>query len=78
MTELQSDILIAILPADKSSSIVIPNCEDFLEECMDHINNGPCQLLKKDPATKLKAKALKELKVLKDNGFIDNKLNLLT
>ena len=45
---------------------------------MDHINNGSCQLLKKDPATKLKAKALKELKVLKDNGFIDNKLNLLT
>ena len=77
MKELQSDILIVILPA-KSSSIVILTCEDYLEEFMDHINNGPCQLLKKDPATKLKAKGLKELKVLKDNGFIDNKLNLLT
>ena len=49
---------------------------------MDHINNGPYQLLKKDPTTKIKAKTLKQLKVLKDNEFIDNKLyyylNLLT
>ena len=36
--------------------------------------NGPYQLLKKDPTTKIKAKTLKQLKVLKDNEFIDNKL----
>ena len=41
---------------------------------MDHINNGPYQLLKKDLATKTKKKKLKQLKVLKDNEFIDNKL----
>ena len=41
---------------------------------MDHINNGPYELLKKDPTTKTKTKALKQLKVLKDNKFIDNKL----
>ena len=41
---------------------------------MDHINNGPYQLLKKDPTTKIKTKTLKQLKVLKDNKFIDNKL----
>ena len=41
---------------------------------MDHINNGPYQLLKKDPTTKIKAKTLKQLKILKDNEFIDNKL----
>ena len=41
---------------------------------MDHINNGPYQLLKKDPTTKIKAKTLKQLKVLKNNEFIDNKL----
>ena len=41
---------------------------------MDHINNGPYQLRKKDPTTKIKAKTLKQLKVLKDNEFIDNKL----
>ena len=40
---------------------------------MDHINNGPYQLLKKDPTTKIKTKTLKQLKVLKDNKFIDNK-----
>ena len=75
MKELQSDILIVILPA-KSSSIVILTCEDYLEEFMDHINNGPCQLLKKDPATEFKAKALRKSKVLKDNAFIDNKTKL--
>ena len=41
---------------------------------MGHINNGPYQLLKKDPISKLKAKTSKQLKVLKDNDFIDNKL----
>ena len=45
-----------------------------MEKCRDHINNGPYQLLKKDPTNKIKAKTLKQLKVLKDNKFIDNKL----
>ena len=40
----------------------------------DHINNDPYQLLKKDPTTKIKTKTLKQLKVPKDNEFIDNKL----
>ena len=44
---------------------------------MDHKNNGPYQLLKKDPTTKIKTKTLKQLKVLKDNEFIDNKLYYL-
>ena len=30
--------------------------------------------VKKDPTTKIKTKILKQLKVLKDNKFIDNKL----
>ena len=30
--------------------------------------------LKKDPTTKIKAKALKQLKAQKDSEFIDNKL----
>ena len=54
--ELQSDTSIVILPADKGRSTVILNREDYLEKCMDHINNGPYQLLKKDPTTKIKAK----------------------
>ena len=44
---------------------------------MDHINNDPYKLLKKDPTNKIKAKALKQLKVLKDNEFINNKLYYL-
>ena len=41
---------------------------------MDHIINGPYQLLKKDPTTKIKVKTLKQLKALKDNEFIYNNL----
>ena len=41
---------------------------------MDDINNGPYLLLKKDPTIKIKTKTLKQLKVLKDNELIDNKL----
>ena len=39
---------------------------------MDHINNGSYQLL--NSTTKIKTKTLKQLKVLKDNEFTDNKL----
>ena len=74
LKELQSDTSIVILPADKGRSTVILNHEDYLEKCMDHINNGPYQLLEKDPTSKIKTKTLKQLKVLKDNKFIDNKL----
>ena len=74
MKELQSDTSIVILPADKGRSTVILNRENYLEKCMDHINNGPYQLLKKDTTTKIKTKTLKQLKVLKVNEFIDNKL----
>ena len=41
---------------------------------MDQINNGLYQLHKKDCTIKIKFKALKQLKVLKDKEFIDNKL----
>ena len=41
---------------------------------MDQINNGPYQLLKKDPTTQIKAKTLKQPMASKDNEFIDNKL----
>ena len=74
LKELRSDTSIVILPADKGRSTVILNREDYLEKCMNHINNGPHQLLNKDPATKIKTKTLKQIKVLKDNEFIDNKL----
>ena len=68
MKELQSDTSIVILPARKGRCTVILNREDYLETCMDH------QLFKKDPTTKIKTKALKQLKVLKGNLLIDNKL----
>ena len=74
LKELQSDTSIVILPADKRRSTVILYRKDYLEKCMDHINNGPYQLLKNDTTTKIKTKILKQLKVLKNNEFIENKL----
>ena len=74
LKELQSDTSIVILPADKGRSTVILNREDYFEKVMDHINNGPYQLLKKNPTSKIKSKTLKQLEVLKDNEFIDNKV----
>ena len=59
LKELQSDKSIVILLADKGRSNVILNREDYLEKCMSHINNGPYQLLKKDPNTKIKTTTLK-------------------
>ena len=74
MKELQSHTSVVCLPADKGRSTVIFNCEDYLEKCIDHINTGPYQLHKKDSTTKIKTKTLKQLKVLKDSEFIDNKI----
>ena len=68
MEELQSDTSVIILPADKSRSSVILNREDYLEKRMNHINNGPYELLKKDPATKIKGKTLRQLNALKHNS----------
>ena len=47
MKELQSNTSTLILIADKGRSAVIVNCEDYLKKCMNHIKNGPYQLLKK-------------------------------
>ena len=74
LKELQSDPWIVTLSADKGTSTVILNLENYLEKSMNQINNCPYQLLKKDPTTKIKIKTLKQLKDLNDNGFIDNKL----
>ena len=72
LKNLQSDTSIVILPADKGRSNVILNREGYLGKFVNHTNNGPYQLLKKDPTTKTKTKTLKQLKILKDNEFIDN------
>ena len=54
LKELQSDLSIVILPADKGRSTFILNRENYLQKFIDHINNGPYQLLKKDPTAKIK------------------------
>ena len=78
LKELQSDTSVVYLPADKGRSTIILNRRDYLEKCIDHINNGPYQLLNKDTTTKIKAKTLKQSKFIKDNEFIDNKISYLS
>ena len=73
LKELQADTSIVILPADRGRSTIIPSREGRLGRCMDHIGNGTYQLLKKDPTTEIKTKASKQLKVLRDSEFTDNK-----
>ena len=65
LKELQSDTSVVILPANKGRSTVILKREDRLKKCMDHTNNGLDQLLKNDPAAKIKAKTVNETV----NGF---------
>ena len=74
LKELQSDTSILILPADKGRSTVILNHEEYLEKYMNHLNNGPYQLLIKDPTTKIKTKTLEKLNIFKHNEFIENNL----
>ena len=64
LKEIQSDTSIVTLPADKVRSTLILNREVYH---MDHIKNGPHQLLKKDAPSK--SKALKPLEVLKNIEF---------
>ena len=78
LKELQFDTSVVYLPADKGRSTIILNRRDYLEKCIDHINNGPYQLLNKDTTTKIKAKTLKQSKFIKDNEFIDNKISYLS
>ena len=54
---------IAILPADKDRAAIIPNHEDYLEKCIDHIHNAPRHLFKKDTTTKMKVDCGKLLKM---------------
>ena len=58
LKKLQSDISIVILPTERST--VILNRKDYLEKCIDHINNGTYQLFKKDTATKIKTNTSKQ------------------
>ena len=70
MEELQSDTSVVILPAEKGRSPVILNRDDYLEKRMNHINNGPYESLRKDPATNIKGKTLRQLKALKGNFWL--------
>ena len=54
LKELQPDTSIVILPAGKGRSTVILNREDYLEKCVDQINNGLYQLLKKQDIETIK------------------------
>ena len=61
--KLKSDTSTVILPPDKCRS----NHDKYLEKCMDHINNGPYQLLKKGPINKIKGIENQDLETIKNS-----------
>ena len=63
-----------ILLADKGRATVILNKQDYFNKCNNHINNGPCEHLKKDLTESIKRECLKKLKSLKDRNIIDQSL----
>ena len=68
---MKSEVYVEYL---KCRSTAFLNREDYLEKCMNHINNGPYQSIKKVSTTKISARTLKQLKALKDNNLIYSKL----
>lgn len=74
LNELRKDDSIIILPADKGRATVILNKDDYHQKCLDHIENGPYKILKRDPSRGIKESIRKKLQSLKDNCHIDDKL----
>lgn len=58
LIELQSIISIVALTVDKDRATVILCCEDYLENCIDHINNSLNQFFEKDLTNNFKAMTL--------------------
>ena len=65
------DESITILPADRGRATVILYKVDYLEKCLEHINNRPYKYLKHDHTESIKRKARKKLQSLKDREIID-------
>ena len=54
LLNLKKDKDIVILPADKGRATVIMNKTDYYRKCDEHIENGPYELVKRDPTYTIK------------------------
>ena len=69
---------IIILPTGKGRATVILNKEDYIRKYNEHLENGPCIKIKKDPTNSVVSQITRKRSVLRDNKLIDQQqyLNL--
>ncbi|XP_078372758.1 uncharacterized protein LOC144656411 [Oculina patagonica] len=68
LKSLKEDESIMVLPADKGRASVVMDADTYRTKISTLIENGPYQLLNKDPTDRLTRKLSKELLTLKRNG----------
>ncbi|KAL9965907.1 hypothetical protein ACROYT_G029766 [Oculina patagonica] len=68
LKSLKEDESIMVLPADKGRASVVMDADTYRTKMSTLIENGPYQLLNKDPTDRLTRKLSKELLTLKRNG----------
>ncbi|XP_078384814.1 uncharacterized protein LOC144667294 [Oculina patagonica] len=68
LKSLKEDESITVLPADKGRASVVMDADTYRTKMSTLIENGPYQLLNKDPTDRLTRKLSKELLTLKRNG----------
>ncbi|XP_072023437.1 uncharacterized protein [Amphiura filiformis] len=75
LRDLKSDDNIMILPADKGRATVVMNKTSYQDKANELLaDKNTYELIKKDPTAKYKNRLVDQLKVLKDEEWIDFKL----
>ena len=70
LKSLKEDEYIMILPADKGRASVVMDTDTYRAKMSTLIENGPYQLLNKDPTDRLTHKLSKKLLTLKRSGYL--------
>ena len=70
LKSLKEDESIMVLPADKGRASVVMDTDAYRAEMSTFIENGPHQLLKKDPTDRLTRKLSEKLLTLKRSGYL--------
>ena len=70
LKSLKEDESIMVLPADKGRASVVMDTDAYRAEMSTLIENGPHQLLKKDPTDRLTRKLSEKLLTLKRSGYL--------
>ena len=70
LKSLKEDESIMVLPADKGRASVVMDTDTYRAKMSTLIENGPYQLLSKDPTDRLTRKLSEKLLTLKRSGYL--------